>query len=259
MDQFDWKDRIESFDIRRDIIIPGNAKETVLFCTHHFLQIGKEAIQKNGYFSVALSGGSTPNAIFREISQPKYSQVLDWNKVICFWSDERNVAPDNSESNFYNAMHAGLANLPLLPENIHRMPAEENIEQNALIYEELIRKTIPSLEFDLIMLGMGDDGHTASLFPQTHGLHTTNRLIIANSIPQKHTWRMTMTYECIHMAKNICIYVIGANKAESVAKVFLSPYDPDNLPVQRIGTPSHKALWIIDTPASELLVRFMKK
>lgn len=257
MDTFNWKEKIESFDKRRDIIIPGDAEKTVLFCAKQFIQIGCEAIKKNGVFTVALSGGSTPNAIFKELSKPHHANALDWSKVLCFWSDERSVPPDHVDSNYFNAMKAGLSELPLLPENIFRMPAETNIEENALAYDRLIRQKVPSLQFDLLMLGMGEDGHTASLFPRTHGLHTTDRVVIANYIPQKHTWRMSMTYECIHMANNICIYVIGANKASTVVKVLLGSYDPDNLPIQKIGTPSHKAMWILDTAASEQLIRTM--
>lgn len=259
MEKFDWKREIEPFDKRRDMIIPGNAQETVIFCAKQFLQIGRKSIEKNGFFSVALSGGSTPNAIFKEISKPDHAQSLDWSKVLCFWSDERSTPPNHSESNYFNAMQSGLAALPILPENIFRMPAEKDIEENALAYEQLIRQKLPSLQFDLMMLGMGEDGHTASLFPRTHGLHTTNRLVIANYVPQKHTWRMSMTYECINMAKTICIYVIGANKANAVVKVLLGSYDPDNLPIQRIGTPSHKAIWILDTAANEQLMRLADK
>ncbi len=259
MENFNWKEKIQSFDKRRDIIISGNAEETILFCTKQFIQIGREAIEKNGFFSVALSGGHTPLAMFKELSQISYIQALDWSKVLCFWSDERSVPPTHPENNYFNAMQAGLSTLPLLPENIFRMPAENNIEEHAQAYEHLIRQKVPSLQFDLIMLGMGEDGHTASLFPRTHGLHTKDHLIIANYIPQKHTWRMSFTYECIHMAKTICIYVMGANKASTVAKVLLDPYDPDNLPIQKIGTPSHKAIWILDTAASEQLMHTLNK
>lgn len=259
MNNFNWKDMLESFDKRRDVIIPGDADETALFCAKQFIQIGQDAIKTNGIFTVAVSGGHTPNAIFKEISKPEYAQALNWSKVLCFWSDERSVPPDHPESNYSNALKAGLANLPMPPENIFRMPAEKDIEENALAYEKLIRQKVPSLQFDLIMLGMGEDGHTASLFPRTHGLHTTDRLVIANYVPQKHTWRMSLTYECIHMAKHICIYVIGGNKASMLSKVLLGSYDPDNLPIQKIGTPSHKALWILDNAASEQLMRSINK
>ena len=259
MENFNWKEKIASFDQRRNMVIPGDAEETVIFCVHQFLQIGKNAIDTQGFFSVALSGGSTPNAIYQELSKPQYAQAIDWTKVLCFWSDERSVPPQDPESNYFNSMQAGLGKLPLLSKNIFRMKAEENIEENSKDYESFIREKVPSLQFDLIMLGMGEDGHTASLFPCTHGLHTKDRLVIANYVPQKNTWRMSLTYECIHMAKTVCIYVIGANKSATVKKVLLSPYDPDNLPIQRIGTPNHKALWILDSAASEQLINSINK
>jgi len=255
MNFFHWKQKIKSFDQRRDILIEQNAETAVTFSVHQFLQIGSEAIDKRGVFSVALSGGKTPDAIFKELSHLSYAQALPWSKVLCFWSDERSVPPDHHENNYFNAMQAGLSSLPLLPENIFRMQAEDHIEENAAVYEQLIYQKVPSLQFDLIMLGMGEDGHTASLFPRTHGLQAKDRLVVANYVPQKHTWRMSLTYACIHRAHMICIYVIGATKAATVVKALLGPYDPDNLPIQRIGTPSHKALWILDAAAAKELVR----
>lgn len=253
MNQPDWKLRLNTFDERREIIVPGDAKETVNFCVDQFLQIGNQAIKSHGFFAVALSGGSTPNAIFKELVKPNHIKAIDWSKVLCFWSDERSVLPNDKESNYFNAMQAGIAQLPLLPDHIFRMHAEDNIEAHALAYEKLIRKHIPSLEMDLLMLGMGEDGHTASLFPHTEGLKPKGRLVIANEVPQKQTWRMSMTYECIDLAKNVCIYVIGASKAGTVAKVLAGPYDPADFPVQRVGTAKRKAIWILDKAAATLL------
>lgn len=250
---------ITSFDERRDFIIPGNLEETVLYSASHFLEIAKEAIRVRDLFTIALSGGQTPHAIFQEISKPAYRSALDWSKVLCFWSDERSVPPTDPESNYSAAMLAGLSTLPLKPENIFRMEAEKEIESSALAYEEIIRRNVPSLHFDLIMLGMGEDGHTASLFPHTKGLHTTDRLVIANHVPQKDTWRMSMTFECIHMAKTVCIYALGSNKADMVAQVLLGPYKPDEFPVQQIGTATHKVLWILDQASSEQFVNQIKK
>jgi len=226
MKSFDWKAEAVPLDERREIIVPGDARETIDFCYRQFLQIGSDAITKRGAFAVALSGGSTPNAIFHELSKPNHNKALDWSKVLLFWSDERSVPSNDPDSNYHNAMHAGLSKLPLLPENIFRMHAEMDIENHALAYEDSIRKKVPSLEFDLMMLGMGEDGHTASLFPHTKGLKATDRLVIANEVPQKKTWRMTMTFECINMAKVICVYVIGANKASIATKVLSGAYDP---------------------------------
>jgi 6-phosphogluconolactonase len=101
---------------------------------------------------------------------------------------------------------------------------------------------------------MGEDGHTASLFPKTHGLHTDGRLVVANYIPQLDTWRMTFTFECINAAQNISIYVIGKNKASMVKRVFSDPYNIDELPIQNIGTRTHKALWILDEGAASQIV-----
>lgn len=253
MEEFDWKKEIKNFDQKRDIIIPGDQPQTIDFCVKQWIAIGREAIEERGLFTVALSGGGTPNAIYKALGQEPYKSQLDWKKVYLFWSDERPVPPDHPESNYHNSMQAGLSNLGIPPEQILRMKAEEDIEEGALAYEELIRKIVPSLSFDLVMLGMGEDGHTASLFPHTHGLHTNNRLVVANYVPQKKTWRISFTYECIHHAHHIVIYVLGRNKAEMATKVLTGHYTPDDYPIQRIGTSKHKALWVMDNDASEKL------
>lgn len=253
MKTFDWKSNAIELNKRQSLIVPGDAAQTIVFCAKQLIQIGNDAIEQRGFFSIALSGGSTPNAIFKELAKSEYIRSLDWSKVLCFWSDERSVPPDNAESNYRNAMESGIGKLPISRENIFRMHAETDIEKSALDYENLIKEKIPSQQFDLIMLGMGEDGHTASLFPHTKGLHAKDRLVIANFVPQKDTWRMSMTYECINMSRMISIYVIGANKAETAAKVLLSPYDPENYPIQKVGTAIHKSYWILDNSAAALI------
>jgi 6-phosphogluconolactonase len=250
-----WKETILNFDERRDIVIPGDTEDTIRFCVEQFISIGQAAIKDHNFFAVALSGGQTPNAIYRKLSTPEYLTRLDWSRVICFWSDERSVPANSPESNYHNAMEAGLGLLPLSSEHVFRMPAENDIEENALAYEMQIRLVLPSLSFDLMMLGMGEDGHTASLFPKTHALHTTNRLVVANHVPQQNTWRMTLTYECINSSKVINIYALGKKKAEMVYEVLTGKPDFDHLPVQKIGTPKHKALWILDKDAGDLLMK----
>lgn len=251
---FNWQQMIESFDERRDIIIPGDTKETVNFCVKQFLQIAADAIEKRGRFVVALSGGSTPNAIFKELTNEDNRSKIDWTKVFCFWGDERSVPPSHPDSNYHTAMQAGLSALPLPAANIFRMPAESDIEENTLAYEQQLLSICPSGEFDLVMLGMGEDAHTASLFPRTHALHSDQRLVVANYVPQKKAWRMTLTYKCINAARQIDIYVMGKNKAAMLSQVLSSPYDPDSLPIQRIGTSTHKALWILDRDAGEKIL-----
>lgn len=236
-------------------MIPGDAAKTIAFCAEQWIAIAQEAISKNNIFTVALSGGSTPKAIYEKLSSPEYNKRISWDKVLLFWSDERCVPPDDPDSNFHMAINAGFAKLPIPPANIFRMPADSNdIERGAKQYEDLILDVVPKAEFDLVMLGMGEDGHTASLFPKTHGLHSADRLVIANYIPQKNTWRMTLTFKCINAARHIDIYIIGKNKAAMVKHVLTSPYQPDEIPIQRVGTPASKALWIVDQGAAHELM-----
>ena len=255
----DEKNPVYFLDDRRDLIVPGNAQETLLFCAEQFLHIGNLAIAERGIFNVALSGGNTPKALYQLLATPSYRSRINWKNVVLFWSDERNVSPENQESNYKMTMDAGISSLPILKENIHRMPAEGiQVEDAAKAYETLILEQVPGATFDMVMLGMGEDGHTASLFPKTHGLHTDDRLVIANFIPKLNTWRMTLTYECINAARHISIYVIGKNKAAMLEEVLCGPEDPDELPIQKIGTRMHKALWIADTDAARSLEEKLK-
>jgi 6-phosphogluconolactonase len=249
MDGYHWEKYVESFDERRDAVIPGSKEKTIQFSIEHFISLAKKSIADHGFFSVALSGGSTPKAIYQGLCQQNYKDQVDWEKVLLFWGDERAVPPDHPDSNYKMAMDAGFNKLPIPPDQIYRMKAETDIEHNALEYEKIIEKTLPNGIFDFVMLGMGDDGHTASLFPKTHGLHSANRLVVANFVPKMDAWRMTLTFRCINHAHNIAIYVIGKSKADMLERVLSDGYDPDNLPVQRVGTSTHKALWIADNEA----------
>jgi 6-phosphogluconolactonase len=243
-----------AWDERRDIIVPGDYQMTLIFSVEHFIALSKIAIKDHDAFFVALSGGSTPKAIFEHLTAPPYDQMIEWNKIHLFWSDERAVSPEDPDSNYHMAMQAGLSKMPIPKEQIHRMRAEEKIEENALAYEEEIAATLRGQPFDLIMLGMGEDGHTASLFPHTQGLDVENRRVIANFIPQKNVWRMTFTFDCINQAANIAIYVLGESKKEMLAEVLLSPNPFEHYPIQRVGTPSRRALWIADESAAKELI-----
>lgn len=250
-----WRQAIRSFDKRRDIVVPGDTEKTLLFCVDQFVSLAQECMDARGVFTVALSGGSTPKSIYQMLCSENYRHSISWDKLLLFWSDERCVPPDHSESNYHMAMEAGFARMPIPPTNIFRMQAEADVEKASASYEKQVLAAT-SGEFDLVMLGMGEDGHTASLFPKTHGLHSEGKLVIANYIPQKKTWRMSLSFKCINNAREISIYVLGKSKADMLKHALTSPYRPDELPIQRVGTPSHKALWIADKPAAEKLLRF---
>lgn len=240
---------IESYDERRDIVVPGNAEKTILFSVNHFLTTARNSIQNQGYFAVALSGGSTPKAIYQTLAQHPEKTTIDWSRVLLFWGDERNVPLNHSESNYHMAMEAGFKKLSIPTKNIFPMPVQGDLEKGALQYEKLIQEKIPRKKFDLVMLGMGEDGHTASLFPFTHALHAINRLVVANYIPQKNTWRMTITFDCINTSEAPVFYVMGGSKAAMVKTVLTGPYQPDLYPSQRVGTSNGKALWVLDNEA----------
>jgi len=242
---------IKRLDKRRDIVIPGMKEETLNFCVEHFIKTANDAIKDHGFFAVALSGGSTPKAIFERLSLPANAKRIPWEKVRIFWSDERAVPPEHPDSNYKMAMDAGLSKLPIKKDQVYRMKAEKDIEIHAILYEDTINRKVKV--FDLVMLGMGDDGHTASLFPFTQGLDIEDRLVVANFIPQKDAWRMSFTYTGIHNTHNLAIYVLGANKAEMLATVLGNSYDPKEHPVEKVGTPTCKALWIVDKDAARLL------
>ena len=241
------------FDERRALIIPGNHEETIAFALKHFIQTASAAIKEKGAFFVALSGGSTPKEIYQKLASHDYRNRIDWNFVHLFWSDERSVPPTSSDSNYHMALESGLKTLPIPQDHIHRMVAEKTIEANAKLYEERIQEILQDNPFDLIMLGMGEDGHTASLFPNTDGLKEPKRLVIHNHVPRLCTWRMTFTYPLINAANQIAIYVLGDKKKERLSSVLQPKAEDPPFPIQRIGTKKHPALWIVDKEASALL------
>lgn len=241
---------IQTIDDRRNLVVPGDQEATIKWSVEHFIHCAKESIARQDRFTVALSGGSTPKAIYKALTQPENRTRIDWSKVLLFWSDERAVPPSETESNYRMAMDAGLKELPLRKDHIFRMHAEEDIETQALRYEEHIASHVPNRTFDLVMLGMGEDGHTASLFPNTSGLGAKSQRVIANYIQQMNTWRMTLTFEQINSSRHIAVYVLGKAKAHTLAMVLKGTYDPTHLPAQKIGNPQHKCLWIADLDAA---------
>jgi len=237
--------------LNAQLIVPGDLQATLHFCAEHFITACREAIAEHGSFAVALSGGSTPKSLYALLCQKPYSAEIEWSKIDFFWSDERSVPPSHPENNYRIALQAGLERMPIPTHHIHRMVAETEIEKNALLYEKTLHDVLRDRSLDLVMLGMGEDGHTASLFPNTEGLHLSGRLVIANYIPQKKSWRMTLTYECINDAQQAVFYILGASKKKMLLKVFSS--NKIRFPCQQVGTPDHPALWIADQSAAATL------
>jgi 6-phosphogluconolactonase len=234
------------FDSRRQLFIGKNGEEAISFAADHWMHLARQAIQERGRFAVALSGGSTPKAIYQKLS---LRNDLDWTKVFLFWSDERAVFPEHIDSNYHMAIEF-FKKHPIPAHQIFRMKAETDIEHNAKDYEDKIWHYLGKHLFDLVMLGVGEDGHTASLFPNTHALTIEDRLVVANFIPEKKTHRMTFTFPCINQSRNIAIYALGSSKQEIVPKVLHAPII-SAYPASRIGTESAKALWVLDSASAQ--------
>lgn len=237
-----------SMNPRQRVIIPGDREMTLAYAAQDWINTAKTLIERHGVFSCALSGGSTPKAIYEEVS--RQGRTLDWSKILLFWSDERPCAKTDSTSNYRMAMEA-LSSLPIHPENVFPMEGLGDLEANAKDYETIMQNRLPSFHFDLMMLGMGQDGHTASLFPNTHGLQASGKKVIANFIPDKGVWRVSVTFECINESNKIVVYILGGDKAETVRQLF---FDLERkLPIQMVGTESHPAFFVLDEEAASLL------
>lgn len=233
--------------MNRTLHVLATEQEAIAFCTSHFLQEAKKALQSRSTFAVALSGGSTPKKFFEALSRS--TEPLDWKKIILFWSDERAVAPDSPDSNFGSAMHY-LNKAPFNEAKIFRMEAERpDRDAAAKEYEALIAAHCPEGRFDIVYLGIGEDGHTASLFPDTAALHVQDKLIVANYVEAKKSWRMTFTFPCINAARNIVVLALGASKAPILREIFTS----NTLPAALVGTKENPALFICDQAAAESL------
>jgi 6-phosphogluconolactonase len=226
----------------------------------HLVELAEEAVSARGRVRVAVSGGSTPKVTFGLLADPAHPFLhrMPWSQLELFFVDERTVPPDHAESNYRMAREAMLDKLSLRPEQIHRMQGELEPEVAAAQYEYDLRRTFrlegaEAPRFDIITLGMGDDGHTASLFPHTEALHEMGRLVVANEVPQKDTWRITLTWPVINHAREVFFLIAGADKAEPLKEVFLGPKDVERLPSQLIWPASGILTLILDKAAAALL------
>jgi 6-phosphogluconolactonase len=222
------------------------------------VSLSVEAITARGQFSVGLSGGSTPRALFSLLATDEFAARMDWAQVNIFWGDERNVPPDHPNSNYRMAREALLDHVPLPEENTYRMRGEIEPEQAAAEYEQILRvffaRQNPLLpRFDLLLQGMGDDGHTASLFPGTRALYEQTRWVLENYVPKLAMWRITLTPVAINAASNVIFLVSGRSKAEPLHAVLRGPYQPEKYPAQLIRPVDGQLIWMIDEAAAALL------
>jgi 6-phosphogluconolactonase len=216
------------------------------------------SIGKRGFFRIALAGGSTPRAAYTALAE---GENLNWARWQIFWSDERCVGPTSPDSNYRMAKEALLDPLARRgdpPRMVVRLAGEGDPDAAAAAYARAIRETVPANpqsgagqlpRFDLVLLGMGTDGHTASLFPHTPALAETERLVVANPVPKHDTTRLTFTFPLINAARRVLILVAGQDKAPVLAQVLNGPPDPLRLPSQSLRPVDGTITWLLDQAA----------
>ena len=219
------------------------------------VELARERIQAQERFTIALSGGSTPRRLYQILASPEYAQRIAWDRWHVFWSDERCVPPDHTDSNYLMAREALLDRVPLPSHQVHRMRGEAVPQESAEEYErELLQFFEPSEPaLDLILLGMGEDGHTASLFPGTDALREERRLVVANRVPNFNTRRITFTLPMINMAKAVAFLVSGAPKAHTLRQVVEPMSGEHPLPAGLVRPGSGSAHWFLDRDAASRL------
>lgn len=234
-------------------IVPDNVT-LARVAADEFHRAAEAAVHERGRFSVALSGGNTPRAVYSLLASEH--EQLPWDRIHVFFGDERHVPPDHPDSNFRMANESLLSKVPIPEKNIHRIRAELDAEAAAAEYDQQLRDFFHVVNhdwprFDLIFLGIGEDGHTASLFPGSGALAETSRRVVANWVAKFNAFRITLTFPVLNHAAEAVFLVSGAGKAQILSAI-LRPGD-QNYPAQRVQPENGRLLWMVDQEAGSLL------
>lgn len=226
-----------------------------------FVRLAQQQAHEGCRFSVALAGGSTPRRLYELLASEPYRSRAPWECVDVFWTDERCVPPDHPDSNFRMANETLLSRVLVPADHLHRIPAEQRDPASAaMAYERILRACFQAPddvvpELDLVVLGLGEDGHTASLFPRSPALHEANRLVIATAGGVPNLQRVSLTIPVLTHAKALMWLVAGEQKATTVRAVLEGPKRPEELPAQMVTPRRGAALWLLDRAAASLLNR----
>jgi 6-phosphogluconolactonase len=236
-----------------NLLVYETPEELAEAAARDFASRAREAINERGRFAVALAGGSTPKAAY-EVLARDYAGALDWSKVHVFFGDERTVPPDHEDSNYRMAYEALLSRVPV--GSVHRMRGELPPEEAAAAYEEELREffgpdDVP--RFDLILCGLGEDGHTLSLFPETAALDVTDRWVVANPVLKLETTRLTLTIPVLNASRAVTFLVAGEGKADALKEILEGDADPRAYPAKLVNPKSGDLTWIVDLAAARLL------
>ena len=238
--------------------ILDTSEELAAAAAARFVELAREAVDERGAFSVALAGGNTPRRVYELLAGPELSARVSWPAVHVFFGDERCVPPDDAESNYRMARESLLSRAPVPAENVHRIEGLGDAAANARRYEDEMRAFFGDADwprFDLVMLGMGDDGHTASLFPETTALAERRAWAAPNWVEKLSAWRVTLTAPAVNAARHVLFLVGGASKAARLPEVLHGARDPQRLPSQLIRPDDGTLEWLVDSAAAAELDR----
>ncbi len=240
-----------------DVRVLATAEQATTTVARLFKRVVNEAVRDHGHCSVALAGGTTPRALYQELAAHVFDADVPWQEAEVFFGDERDVPHDHIESNYHMAQRALLDHVPISPDRVHPMPADaEDLETAAGEYEQTVRSLVPGEgdgppRFDLILLGMGGDGHTASLFPRTEAVDETERLIVSQHVPILGRHRMTFTFPLINAARHVILLVTGDDKAEAVVGLLSDdPQQRAEVPAARVSPTDGQLTIILDAQAA---------
>jgi 6-phosphogluconolactonase len=242
-----------------ELRVYNDAEQLARAAAELFIRVGSESIRARGRFRAALSGGSTPRHMYELLATNAFRSRVAWDRVDMFWGDERYVPADDRDSNYRMTSEALLRYVQVPLANIHRVPTEISPPSAAAsAYDDDIRRTFGNSgsvpQFDLVYLGLGSNGHTASLFPHSPALQETARLVLADFVPEANAWRISMSASLLNRGRTVAFLIAGGEKAEVLREVLLGPRDPERLPAQLIA-PEGKLLWMADEAAAALVSR----
>ena len=252
--------------MEREIRILADAAAIAKRAAAEFVEAARAAVHQRNAFHVVLAGGSTPKALYDLLaSDPTLRSQVPWDKTQVFFGDERHVGPDHPDSNFHMASETMLSKVSLEANQVMRIKGEyPDAERAAREYEEALisyfkLKTGELPRFDLLLAGMGNEGHTLSLFPGTRGLHANGRIAVHNWVGKLFTERITLTAPAACAASEILFMVTGADKAPALKGVLEGPYEPEQLPAQLLQPKDGKLLWLVDTAAGSMLSKGIRE
>jgi 6-phosphogluconolactonase len=234
-----------------------DSKAIVIEVADRIVDLANRTAAEGEMFGLFLSGGSTPKALYEMLASEAYRSLIDWRAVELYFGDERCVPPDSDLSNYRMAKLSLIDRVPIPPDNVYRMKGEIDPQEAAKQYGMLLKEKFFEGGASVMLLGMGDDGHTASLFPNTTALAEDHHRCVANHVPYDYipagtNWRITVTFPFINRSQEVFILATGASKAQRIAEVLEGPADGERLPIQQVAPTTGRVTWYLDVAAAEM-------